>query len=338
MILIRENSPFGHARHVEHVEQLAPNDAKIIGNILGSPPIKFINNDLFKIPNARNHLFCGKNLLDFDFEAAELDWHHFFARSWTTSNNGFAIRQKNSTSAKHHLFTLVQEKIAFIQYNYARFRVHNYQIQNEKKVLSDAKKRDLLYWHRLIESHAEIIIIANLGLVLAMVRNRKIELNLISCSDLVADGKMALLRATDLFDISRGFRFSTYACRAINQQITRSVGLVAKEKRLIPISLNEHLWADPRVSIDDSPEKNMIKEQLREKLGQKIVQANLSRVEKRILALRFPLHANLGKKRLSLMDVSKVIGLTKERVRQIQIIALDKMRKIMEDEYYAEAI
>ena len=34
-------------------------------------------------------------------------------------------------------------------------------------------------------------------------------------ADMLGEGNMALLRAVDKFDVSRGFKFSTYACRAI---------------------------------------------------------------------------------------------------------------------------
>ena len=39
--------------------------------------------------------------------------------------------------------------------------------------------------------------------------------------ELVSEGNMALLRAVEKFDIGRGFKFSTYACRAILKAFSR---------------------------------------------------------------------------------------------------------------------
>lgn len=330
MILVRNDSPFGRIQVAPNIEQLAPDDAKAVSVILNSAFIKFMDHDLFKIPNARNYLFRGKYLLGFDLKGAQLSWETFFSRDWGVPTDTFAIKWKHFTPIKQHLFTSAQEKIAFMQFNYARFRVHSYQLQNAKKVLPDTKKRDLLYWHKLAETLAETITMANLGLVLAMSRNRKTDV--ISRDDLVADGKMALLRSVSAFDISRGFKFSTYGCRAIVQQYNRSIEAAAKYRNLVSVSLDTDSLRDFRGMDDNSPAKKYERDRVRRALSQKMKKAELSSDERQVLALRFPLYADPHEKPWTLLEVSKVIGLTKERIRQIQTKALEKMRKITDDE------
>ena len=59
----------------------------------------------------------------------------------------------------------------------------------------------------------------NMALVLAMAkRQRAVNVEL---EELIAEGYMALLRCVDRFDVSYGFKFSTYACRAILKSFYR---------------------------------------------------------------------------------------------------------------------
>ena len=41
-------------------------------------------------------------------------------------------------------------------------------------------------------------------------------------AEIVSEGNMALMRAVDKFSVDRGFKFSTYACRAILKAFSRT--------------------------------------------------------------------------------------------------------------------
>ncbi len=139
--------------------------------------------------------------------------------------------------------------------------------------------------------------------------------------DLRGEALLALIRATERFDPWRGFRFSTYACRAI----VRALIQAARKSNRGGFQLVLEPEIAPEQSCDRGDWSDLYVDRLRRALRDN--KGELTDRESTILAGRFPMN---GGSRHTLSQIGGAIGLSKERVRQIQNIALTKLRGVME--------
>ena len=147
-------------------------------------------------------------------------------------------------------------------------------------------------------------------------------------ADLVGEGNMALMRSVDKFDCERGFKFSTYACRAILKAFSRHGMKSTRHRQRFPTDF------DPAFEKSDFLEKRRAEqaadsaEEVRHIMDHN--HAELSPVEKTVILHRFGIGASPQTPPLTLEQVGQIIGVTKERVRQIQNKALTKLRTVIE--------
>ncbi len=235
------------------------------------------------------------------------------------------------------LLTAAEERALFLQFNYCRYRV----IQIKDKLnapgaapASVEDARQLLHWYRKGEAYKDQIAQTNLALVLAMAKRTR--MSEVDFSDLVSEGNMALLRAVDKFDVARGFKFSTYACRAILKAFSRTGVKNSKYRQLFPTDFDPKLEkSDFMLKKREGHEDDCVDE-LRQIM--KDNRADLTTIEREVIEHRFglnrPVTADLNEPDpLTLEQVGKIIGVTKERVRQIQNKALEKIRVTLEGQY-----
>ena len=166
----------------------------------------------------------------------------------------------------------------------------------------------------------EYIAERNLGLVYSMI-NRFVTWHLDE-DDVLSEGMYALTRAVDRFDPSKGFRFSTYACNVIWKSLKRLGQRVGRYRLLFPVN-NDVSLEQPEQMPD--PHTELYVERLNHILDQNL--GNLTDLESKVLTQRF---LNDGESRLTLRQIGDAIGLSKERVRQIQNNALGKLREVLE--------
>jgi RNA polymerase sigma factor (sigma-70 family) len=165
---------------------------------------------------------------------------------------------------------------------------------------------------------------ANMALVLAMARRTRIPN--VEFSELVSEGNMALLRSVEKFDASRGFKFSTYACRSILKSFSRLATGTGRYRQHFPVEFDPDLER----SDYDAQRHEMQRDDSIEALRDILIRnrAKLTDVERTIVMERFAIGS--GGKGRTLAEVGKVVGLTNERVRQIQNLALEKIRAALE--------
>jgi RNA polymerase primary sigma factor len=163
------------------------------------------------------------------------------------------------------------------------------------------------------------IVERNLGLAHSMVG--RFSRARVDHDDLLSEAMFGLVRAVDRYNPWRGYRFSTYACNVIIRALMRRFRNQGRYQQRFPLLDTESFDRPKGVDSDDG----LYIERL--KWAVKRNAAALTEVESRVLAKRFPSNADSP---LTFRQISKVIGLSRERVRQIEGIALRKLRMALQ--------
>ena len=174
-------------------------------------------------------------------------------------------------------------------------------------------------WHQTYLSFRDRVVVGNRKLIYRAVR-RWMPPSAYA-DDMVGDCQIVLIQAVVAYNPWMGIRFSTYAFTCLMRALSRLSQRHAADRLSRSIPLESLPDGEPRdESSEEVPGSRLarIDEFLRE--GNDL----LSDREKRVLARRFSLddQARPG----TLEQVGRELGLSKERVRQVQASALGKLR------------
>lgn len=220
-----------------------------------------------------------------------------------------------------------EEHELFLRYNYAAYRlVMLIEKQTNRETLSRA--REMCMWQKRLQQARAAIASANMGLVMAMAKRTKIPN--VDFPELISEGNMALLRSIDKFDVSRGFKFSTYACRAILKSFNRLATKTGRYRQFFPTEFEPTLERSDYDVLRHEMRRQDSLESIREIIDTNL--ADLTDTERTVVVERFALNSNEDKGR-TLAEVGVKVGLTNERVRQIQLAALNKIRSALDKHY-----
>jgi RNA polymerase primary sigma factor len=210
------------------------------------------------------------------------------------------------------------------------------------------------------------IILANQGLVWEAARAAEVRYlgTGLDAADFAGEANVGLIRAAELFDPSRGNRFSTYATYWVRQAVGKAVAnrgslvrtpvhvrklaavernggeLTPKRRKLLDAAARA--WGADRVPPEDRPSAEGPvggelaeadeAEALRRALAAAL--ATLDARERRVVEMRYGLN---GAEPATLAATGAVVGVTRERVRQIQDAAVAKLRAALEGDKGDEA-
>lgn len=181
-----------------------------------------------------------------------------------------------------------------------------------------AERRD---WTRRWITMREYLVERNLGLAYSTIaRFRSPD---VDDDDLRSDALFALVRAVDRFNPRKGFRFSTYACIAIERALVNRRRRAGNHRRLFPVSHDATFEQAERIDSGIDLYIERLHRALNQNLGA------LTALESRILSQRFPPESRT---RLTLKEIGDATGLSKERIRQIQNNALRKLREVLDSD------
>ena len=174
-------------------------------------------------------------------------------------------------------------------------------------------------------STKNLIIRANLRLVVSIAKRHVGPAE--NFFELVSDGNMSLMRAVEKFDFARGNKFSTYASWAIMKNFARTIPDEHRQRDRFRTSNAEMFTAAEDERTDQFEQESA---QLQREAQVEKILSRLDEREQRIIISRFGLRR--GEEPLTLKQVGVELGVTKERIRQIEARALSKLRKAVDEE------
>jgi RNA polymerase sigma factor (sigma-70 family) len=143
--------------------------------------------------------------------------------------------------------------------------------------------------------------------------------------ELLSDGNMSLIRAVEKFDYSRGNKFSTYASWAIMKNFARSIP-EEKVRRERYVTGTEDFFDAAQDNRTDEHEIVATAEQASNKVNRLL--EYLDPRERAIIRMRAGL--DQGTEGMTLEKIGEKLGITKERVRQLNVRAMKKLRSLVE--------
>lgn len=223
------------------------------------------------------------------------------------------------------LLTREQEQYLFRKFNFLKCKARQLR---DKLDPSQARSSDMDEIEELYGEAVKVknlIVKSNLRLVVSIAKRH------VSASEdffqLVSDGNMSLIRAVEKFDYARGNKFSTYASWAIMKNFARTIPDEFKQKdRFRPTS--EEIF----LSKEDLRSDRYLLESAQKRREEQVNQIleSLDERERKIVISRFGL--DYSQEPQTLKEVGALLGVTKERIRQIEARALTKLRAAAKEE------
>jgi RNA polymerase primary sigma factor/RNA polymerase sigma factor len=209
-----------------------------------------------------------------------------------------------------HLF----RKFNYLKYKAAKLRKRLDPTRAKSSVMDEIEK---LYDQAVAVKNQ--IVRANLRLVVSIAKRHVGQWD--NFFELVSDGNMSLIRAVEKFDYARGNKFSTYASWAIMKNFARTIPDEHRQHDRFRTSHSE-MFAATEEYRTDQYEQESAQHQRESQIGK--ILNRLDEREQKIIISRFGL--DHSQEPQTLKEVGALMGVTKERVRQIEARALDKLR------------
>lgn len=224
------------------------------------------------------------------------------------------------------LLTREQEYHLFRKFNYLKYKATKLrEALDPAHARSSAMDEIEKLYEEAVQTKNQIVQ-ANLRLVVSIAKRH------VNSNDdffgLVSDGNMSLIRAVEKFDFHRGNKFSTYASWAIMKNFARTIPEEFKHRDRFRTTADE-MFTSQADNRTDQVEQESAQSQREQQI--RSILSRLDDREQRIIINRFGLER--GREPLTLKEVGAEMGVTKERVRQIEARAINKLRLAAQEEH-----
>jgi RNA polymerase primary sigma factor len=218
------------------------------------------------------------------------------------------------------LLSREEERFLFRKMNYLKYRAHQLRAALDPDRCDAAQLDEIERLQAEALSVKNQLIRANLRLVVSIAKRHVGPSN--NLFELVSDGNISLIRAVEKFDVGRGFKFSTYASWAIMKNFARAIPQ-ERERRDRFVTGHEEMFEAAADHRDDEHEHERAAGRVQEAV--KGMLGRLDDRERRILIGRYGIG---GAEPQTLEQIGRTLGVTKERVRQIETRAREKLRRM----------
>jgi len=222
------------------------------------------------------------------------------------------------------LLTAAEERELFRAMNYLKFRANSLRSTLDPDSPCARTVEGVKRYIEAAESVRDRLILANMRLVVSIVKNFIGPTH--SFDDMLSEGVVSLMQAVDKFDYHRGFRFSTYAYRAICRNSLRTITQQKKEAARFNSGSSEQMFEIPGQGDCSSVAEHRWS---RLRLAMTQMLDRLDRRERFIIRGRYALGSH--RKVRTFQCLADKLGVSKERVRQLEQRAVLKLQQMAEE-------
>ncbi len=270
------------------------------------PPMSWVHNELFDAPNADQIILDGPEPT---------------AQSQPTPRVPKGLPSYLESLYRTPLLSREQEQDLFRRYNFLKYRMDKVLKSIDPACVTKTEFQRAADLMSEIDAVRQRIVEANLRLVVSIAKKH------VGWSprffETISDGNMSLMRAVEGFDYARGNKFSTYASWAIMKNYARSVPeeyyhasrYVTGQESVLEVAADRS--TDSVSPADHQKVRELIAESL-QKLDER---------EREIVSNHFGLSPD--KEPMTLEQLGRRFGVTKERVRQIEKRALAQLKTVL---------